>query len=429
MVVSLAAGAFLLLISLVLKSVVKDGLHPSVVFTMTWGLVLMAIGISQPFGYFQIGLEALLIILIGVIFYIAGSLAQIKRKSFYSGQVDYQIDYRKILIFCILLHAVMIPISFDEISSITQNSEDIYASAYRLREASVSGEEKVGFLVGNYLTLGLFFVPILLVGWIQRKLGIISFLLITVPWLVINVYVNGRSGIVTLLLCCIYIYLAQGKRISIRAIAVFALAFMAVLVAGNLLVGKIDATLDEGLFAVLLQSLVGFANYLMQGPILFSEYIKNPVAINPSWDALIFFCQILSKVEMCVLPVLHQDYMSFTRDGDIGNVYSVFFSIYPNYGWIGIIFFFWVYGLWSAFHHVRANNSLMHLLLAGFLFSACTLSIFSDAYGMNLYFFIKIIFIYLISRRVFAKKTSNSSNTGEISSQHKVPMAAISGGP
>jgi oligosaccharide repeat unit polymerase len=429
MIVSLAAGAFFLLISLVLKGVVKDGLHPSVVFTMTWGLVLMAIGVSQPFGYFQIGLEALLIILIGMVFYIAGSLAQIKRRSSYSEQVDYQIDYRKIIVFCILLHAVMIPISFNEIGSITQNSEDIYASAYRLREASVSGEEKVGFLVGNYLTLGLFFVPILLIGWIQRKLGIIAFLFIAVPWLVINVYVNGRSGIVTLLLCCIYIYLAKGRRISIRAIVVFAFSFMAVLVAGNLLVGKIDATLDEGIFSVLFQSLVGFANYLMQGPILFSEYIKNPVVINPSWDALIFFCQILSKVEMCVLPVIHQDYMSFTRESDIGNVYSVFFSIYPNYGWIGIVLFFWIYGFWSAFHHARANKSLMHLLLAGFLFSACALSVFTDAYGMNLYFFVKIIFIYLISKRVFSKKPSDSSHTGKISSQHEISMAAISGRP
>jgi len=426
MIFGFGSGLLFLAISFALRAVLKDGLHPSVVFTLTWGLVLSAIGLAQPFGYFQIGLEALLMIIFGAIFFVIGSLAKIKKKSFYSINPNYNINYRKVIIFCFFIHAAMLPISYVEISSITQNTDDIYSSAYRLREAAVSGEEKVGLLVGNYLTLGLFFVPILLVGRVQKKVGILNFLLLVMPWFLINIYVNGRSGIVTLLLCCIYIYLTQGRKISLIAVLVFALSFCLVLVAGNLLVGKIDATLDEGVSNVLSQSVVGFANYLMQGPILLSEYIKNPVTINPSWDALVFFCQILSKIDMCVPPVQHQDYMAFTKDGDFGNVYSVFFSIYPNYGWLGIAIFFWAYGFWSSFHHVLAKKSLLHLLMAGFLFSACALSIFSDAYGMNLYFFVKIILIYLVSKSVFSEKTSNSSYAGKIGAKHEVSLAAIS---
>lgn len=426
MAMNLLAGVLLLLIGFSLLKVVRDGLHPSVIFPSVWGGVLLAIVAGGSFGYLQVDTGGLLIILAGVICFILGSLLQVNKRIRQDKLTNYQINFKRVLIFCVLLHLIMLPISFSEISSITQGADDIYASAYRLREASVSGEERVGFLVGNYLTIGSFFVPLFLIGWMSKKIKLVTFLLVSSPWFVVNIYVSGRSGVVSLLLCCIYIYLINRKRISFSAASIFLLIFSLIIVIGNLLVSKIDAKLDESVFKVLSQSIAGFADYALQGPILLSEYIKNPVLINPSWDVLVFPCQLLEKVGMCVPPALHQEYMRFSDAGDVGNVYSVFFSMYPKYGLLGVVIFSGIYGLWFSFNHIRAKKSLINLFVAGYLFSASVTSVFSDTFGMSLYFFAKLFLIYLIAKRVFSSEKSDSSHTGEIGSKHEVSMATIS---
>ena len=177
MLLTLIVGTFLLLTATVCYRFRRDGLHPAVVFSSVWGVTLLFIGLAESFGYFQISPGALLLFILGISFFIAGALFG-KRVSMPEQKILlFNLDFKKIIWFCVALHTVMLPLSWAEVTQITGGAGDIFAAAYRLRAASVSGEEKVGAIVGNYLLSGLFFTPVLLIGWIQKKISLYIFLI------------------------------------------------------------------------------------------------------------------------------------------------------------------------------------------------------------------------------------------------------------
>lgn len=405
MTASIIFGTLFLLVTFVCMKVQRDVLHPAVVFPAVWGATLIMVGFAEPFGYFQISVNTFFVFTVGIFMFVAGATT-INNTSTYKYQRSiYNLDFRKIIWFCFLFHAVILPMAWFEIGKIGAGvgADNIFALAYRLRVASVSGEENVGPIVGNYLIGGLFFIPVLLLGWMHRQISFLCMVLLGLPWVMLNILVNGRSGIILLTFSIFYIYLSFKGKFSVKAILSFGIFFVAVLIAGNLLVGKIDAGIDDGLWIIARQSIRSFFDYLLQGPILFSRYVENPNEISPTWDALIFPCHLLNKFDLCVLPSLYQDFLDFSLEGEPGNVYSIFLSVYPKYGILGAVLIFYTYGVWAAFHHARRYSSLWHLLIASFLFSAIMLSVFNDGFGPNIYFFVKIILISVAASYVFKK--------------------------
>lgn len=409
MTISLLVGLVLFLTAYICFRTINDTLHPAIVFPAVWGLTISAIGLAEPFGYFQISPGTLLLFILGILSFMTGALLGKRAPKYIKNYPLYDLNFKKIALFCLVLHAVMLPSSWAEINQITAGADDVFASAYRLRTASISGEEKVGALVGNYLTTGLFFIPVLLIGLLQKSIKSWIFIALATPWVVLNMFVAGRSGLITLILASTYIYFRLGGNVTIKSVTAFFIPFISILIAGNLLVGKIDAGIGDGTWDILQQSLKGFFDYFLQGPILFSQYFENPNKINSTWDALIFPCHILEKFKLCTIPPLHQEFLLMSHSGDVGNVYSMFFSIYPKYNWLGLILISGLYGFFSSHFHNKINSSIFNIIIAGFIFSAILLSIYSDTFGPSIYFFLKI---FLISSFVsYAFKQSKNSST------------------
>lgn len=412
MLISLIVGIVLLLTAYNFFRIVRDALHPAVVFPAVWGVTITAIGLAEPFGYLQITPGTFLVFILGIFSFMAGALLGKKSPKYAGCMSTYNLDFTKIVWFCLALHAVVLPFAWSEIHKITIGAEDVFASAYRLRATSVNSEESVGAVVGNYLTLGLFFIPVLLIGWLQEKVRLWMLVVLSTPWIVFSIFIAGRSSLILLIFSLFYIYLSLNGKISLKSILVFTTFFIFVLISGNLLVGKIDADISNGFIEIFRQSIKGFFDYFLQGPILFSEYFDNKNKLKPTWDALIFPCHLLAKFDLCTLPSVHQGFMNFSRNGDNGNVYSLFFSIYPKYGWIGLILISGAYGFWAKYHHAKRFNSMFNLLISGFLFYASFLSIFSDGFGPSIYFFVKIFLISTVASFAFKQSKNSSVNPG-----------------
>lgn len=412
MLTSLIVGIIFLLIAFGLFKLFRDALHPTVVFTAVWAVTVATIGLAKPFGYFQISTGTFLVFILGIFSFVCGALCWGRFSKYQNCIPSYNLDFRKIAWFCLAIHAVMLPFSWIEINRITTGAANIFAIAYSLRVTSLSGEEKIGALVGNYLISGLFFVPVLLIGLLQKKIKLWMFVAFSVPWVLLNLLVGGRSGLIILIFTSIYIYLTSGLNISIKFIISFIFIFIFVLISGNLLVGKIDADIEDDFRIIIAQSIKSFFDYFLQGPILFSQYFENQKRITPTWDALIFPCHILEKFDLCKIPPLHQEFMNFSQNGDNGNVYSLFFSIYPNYGWLGLILITGIYGYWANYHYSKRYKSIFDRLMSGFLFSASLLSIYSDTFGPSVYFFIKIFIICVVVSYVFKQSKNSGVNPG-----------------
>ncbi|WP_422012291.1 O-antigen polymerase [Roseateles sp.] len=407
MAVTLVFGLLFLSLGLTAWRMTHDALHPAAWMPLTWGVVLVGIGSADGLGYLQADIAACATFAAGITCFIAGAIFSTRVTDNFSYFTSSEINYKRLTIAVLLLHAVMLPLWWQEINQIAGETEDLAALAFQLRVLSVSQGETVGPLVGNYLVLGFIVSPLLALGTARGRLPLILYLTPTLIWIGTNLLTNGRSALVQLIIALVYIRLRYGKKLNSSTLIGIVILFITIFSAGAILVSKGDVSEDSEADEIASAVTTNLLDYTLQGPILFSRYMDAPERLNPSWDALVFPCTLASKLDLCKAGPLHQEFLEFTHDGRIGNVYTVFFSIFPKYGWAGLILLMALYGAWATFHHKKAQNprSLIHILLASYLFSAIVLSIFSDLFLPSLYFFIKTCLVCLFIQHAFPAKS------------------------
>ena len=183
----------------------RDFSHPAVLFPLVWGGTLLLVGFASLFGFFSVSATALLLFAVGTLLFALGALSLPSKGRKARELPNLNINYQRVFWFCAALHAMFVPLALREIREITEGSVDIFAMAYQLRAMATTGERKVGALVGNYLLSGLFFVPLLQIGWMKKQLSWWKVCTLAAPWILLNLLVAGRSGLVTLVLALAYI--------------------------------------------------------------------------------------------------------------------------------------------------------------------------------------------------------------------------------
>jgi oligosaccharide repeat unit polymerase len=384
-----------------------------------WGVVLLLIGGLGPLiGFYELQVSALAVFTFGTLMFVLGSLiGDLITRHIEPGRpqnIVERLNYVGLAQFAVLAHLVMIPLWWADVKNITEGADSIFALAFELRYQAVTTNTTVGPLVGNYLLLGYILLPVLLVGALRKEISGWAVVAVGAPWVLQNLLTNGRAGTVLLFLVGTYIAIVMGRRIRIRVILASIVGFMALFGAGAILVGKSGIQADVPALDTAYLVLKNLVDYIVAGPILFSEYLSDKKAIVPSWDALVFPCQLLAKIGACTVPPQHQDFLDFGSNDQVANVYSVYFSIYPRYGIAGVTSITFVYGAWTAYHHSRNKDvlSFLHLVIGGYLFSATVLSIFSDYFFPSLYFFIKVVIfcfcLSIVTRAKFAMRLAQA---------------------
>ncbi|MBB5204472.1 oligosaccharide repeat unit polymerase [Inhella inkyongensis] len=410
-------GLGIFLIALLTWRVTRSVLHPGVSFPAVWAFTLILIEVAQPFGYFPVHLPALVLFLTGSLFFsvgawLGGRVARCEQPFPLTNPLP--ISLNLVVAFSWLLHALILPLWWQEVYAITEGAEDMFAFAYQLRIKSVYDAVTVGSLVGNYLVVGLILTPVLAIGVLRKQISFKTVALVCLPWVVTNLLTNGRAALVQLTLVLLYLRLLHNPGLPVLAIVKLLLLLTLLFGAGAVLVGKggIASSSDLGDIPELI--MLNLFDYALQGPILFSAYFENPHLINPTWDPFRVICSALQSPSWCEVGQLHQDFLYFGVGDRVGNVYSIFFSLFPSYGLAGTLGLLSAYGAWSAFHHRRATQgrSLFHILAAAHLFSAAVLSIFLDGFLAQLNFFVKVAFVCWLLPRVFVP-TSRGTPAGQ----------------
>jgi oligosaccharide repeat unit polymerase len=428
----MTAIIFLLLAGLMFRTV-GDVLHPAVTFPLNWGVILLLCGLAVQFGYLPVEIDALPTYYLGVCFFISGALISTKlSKELIKNRTTLfdinNFNYSRLFKICLVLHVFLLPQCYNEIVRITAGSKDLFEIAYKLRILSVTKQEVVNALVGNYSLSGLVIMPIMFVGAFAGRISIAKTMVVSIPWLIVNLLIGGRSGLMGFFTALTYYYFASGKTLSVRTVLLFFVGFSFVIIAGAQLVGKTDAKLDEGIGIVLTESTKSFLDYTLQGPILFSRYMAEEIQINPTWDALIFFSQMAEKIGVSIDEItIHQEFAAFGADGRVGNVYSIFLSILPKYGYLGVVGILFLYGFWAAYHHVRsrADISLADRLIAGYLFYAVVISFYLDSFGPSIYFLIKLVIITKVVEFVCYGTKHRSAHPRPARTEQTVPVGAV----
>ena len=400
----------LLLLGPIARAALRERLHPAVVFPVHWGIVLILILAAGPLGLYSVQPLAAALFVFGAVVFIGGSkagdhlaLVTTVGRSFNPWE---HLNYRRLMALCAVLHLIMLPMWWQEITTIAGETSDLLVIGFQVRYKTVLGEEAVGPLVGNYLVLGFVIVPILVVGAYRGFASGLAVFAIAAPWVMANLITNGRSALVQLIVALAYIIFTERKPVDARVILTGLGITFSIIGGGVLLVAKGNTSAEDPIGDIALAVLTNISDYLLQGPILFSRYFTDEIRITPTWDALVFPCTLLQYAGLCKVGAQHQDFSDFGQFDQIGNIYSVYFSIFPKYGLLGVVLILGGYGAWAAFHHRRhkSGQSIVHTLIAAYLFAAIPLSIFADYFAPNLNFLIKTAIIAALLQRFVSKR-------------------------
>ena len=408
----------LVLLAVAAKAIFRETVHPAVAFAAIWA-TLLALGIAAlQLEFHRIEPVAAGVFLVGALLFAFGAVLgerlaidgpAVTRNA--TSPID-RLNFPVIAAGAVILNIAMLPQWWAEVTRIT-DANDLLTIGFRMRWLTVLEVDGHGSLVGNWMVLGLIVTPILALGVFRGHLPAWVLLLACGPWVFANLISSGRAGVVQTVVAIAYLRAMEHKPIDVRSIFAVIAVFAVVFGGGVLLVQKSGATADSDTADLGLSVITNLLEYVAQGPILFSRWLAGMADITPTWDALLIPCKLLQAAGLCVAGGQHQEFSEFGEGFRVGNVYTVYFSILPKYGWIGLVYMLIIYGAWATFHHRRhaQRGHLFHTLLAAQLFSAVLLSGFADTFAPSLNFMAKTVITCALLERFFTLRSFPSTNS------------------
>lgn len=401
---ALVAGLILMFVTVLAYKATRDKIHPGVVFPFVWASALFAIAFLPLIGFYPVNGYALLLFLAGGILFslVSVSMHYLLIKRVYPPQ-KIIISLQNLNFVVLILFFTNLVVFYSAISDFMALGADIAQSAYVARQKSVQGEQVFSPLISNYMMFGLVIIPILTISLINEKFKILPYLLITLPWIGLILLFSGRASLISLLLVLMFIYYLIKREAPLRLFVYVGASFLLIIVAGALAVNKVDMAANESFGDTVVGFIRHIAAYAFQGPVLFSRYFDGDALVTANWSPFSSIQHILSLINLAPNPPgINLEFNRYGTEIDMdGNVYSLYFSLYPNNGTFGAFVILMSYAMASTYIYHRAKlGELVYVLLSAYIFSAIILSIFSDRFLTSAWFFIKLTIIVLLIKLI-----------------------------
>jgi oligosaccharide repeat unit polymerase len=228
----------------------------------------------------------------------------------------------------------------------------------------------------------------------SRMFGLIAIALIY------GLMAGGSSGAVSLALGVIGIDAVRHGGLRTRTIIVgltVAIVSFAV-VAAVLSKGNIEssASISENVSGTI--ELVGV--YLLGGVVAFDAVVQYPASITPVWSMWRVFQLTANKFGSSFdVPSIHAEYTDISNDYN-GNVYTMYFSYYPDYGLVGVCVIMVILGaLVTVIYQKAVHGNPRAVVLYAFVFSGIVLSGFSEYFFLGANFWFKAILYTMLAYR------------------------------
>lgn len=420
---SFAVGTILLMIGIISAMISRDKWSPASVFPLTWAFGLWGVGASEMLGFYPIESEALVLYVVGGLVFSTVGIAtyEVLRKSSKNtlsyGYFYKPINARKMVFFFCLLHLAVLPSIYIDLTSL---SPDLIQAAYIARRRSVEGDDVLGWAASNYLQIGTMLMPLFVVCYLKKWCSAYALLIISTPWALLILLASGRSGLLQLLIGVLFIWVIVRGKLSASFIMLVIGCFLLVLIGGAIATAKVAIDSDESVGEFVYAFLEHFAGYAFQGPILFARYFDGDISLEPLWSPFSSICHMLSFVGLCAPDPQHLAFNRYAPELE-GNVYSMYFSLYPKFGFIGVITFLSLYSAISTYTYFKAKAGNVYcMMLASFFMSSIVLSLFSDQISTSWWSLIKltalislVFFLFTDRKKIRRERALSNQSSGQ----------------
>jgi oligosaccharide repeat unit polymerase len=157
-----------------------------------------------------------------------------------------------------------------------------------------------------------------------------------------------------------------------------------------------SASLSENVSSTV--DLVGV--YVLGGVVAFDAVVQYPASITPVWSMWRVFQLTANKFGASFdVPPIHAEYTDISDDYN-GNVYTMYFSYYPDYGLVGVCVIMLILGaVVTVIYHKAVHGNPRAVVLYAFVFSGIVLSGFSEYFFLAANFWFKAILYTMLAYR------------------------------
>ncbi|EAR56465.1 hypothetical protein SKA34_20000 [Photobacterium sp. SKA34] len=408
MLYSLAGFCILSLYFLFITRIIKDKLSPPFVFTGTWVVCLFFLSFIMPYmGFYEISSFSVVLYILGSIIFSTVSIITIKTCNNVKFPVFFDIDtinFRRLLIFFVFASSLTLPFIYLDVTKYGSNLVEI---GQNIRFERIHGSGSViSPILQNWYLLSFLIIFILIYAVLKQKIKSKWLVLPVVFTLLPYLILEGRSAIIIQILCWSYLYVHVNKKISIKAVIFSGLILLFFIVSGSYLVSKVNVSNSSLIDDITLYTR-HILSYLYQGPILFDRYFSLHDKVAENWNTLNSFYYVMSKLGLYSGEIIQN--LEFNRFGydseDLGNVYTLYFSLYPHYSYLGVAFFLSFYSFIISLLYINSKKgSVFSLYMTSVFFSSMVLSVFMDGFGYQFYFLLKMLFFCILIKFFFTKR-------------------------
>ncbi len=416
---TLICAIVLLIFSLLNYRQAKSLFYPPFIFSCYWGLLLLLLAVL-PTSYYPLTNQTLLIFTTGIVFFSLGGLLFLKLAK--ATVMDYTThtnitneSYRhyitNLLIFGIIISLLLLPLYCYRLYTIAITANflpESFVAAHpitsffvQLRKIVVS-ENGLGpfkYLTAWFSFLGLIsLIEFYHYKSLKNKIVVGSYFVISLIYLLLS---TARIGMISFLFSFFSLYFILNQKLKLKVIIYASIMILVAFLVPALVLHKGGATTNSSIQNIM-HLLNNIKLYLLGGIVAFNEvtnYIDSLAQIFPHLYSLSFFFKIAHVfnndiyVPKAIFPFI---YMPSST-----NVYTIFFSWFLDFGWVGIISICFILGFIAAtcFHYAMKKNPLCMVLYACII-TGLLLSNFYDAFLVGLSYWIQLFTITFLVYKV-----------------------------
>jgi oligosaccharide repeat unit polymerase len=140
--------------------------------------------------------------------------------------------------------------------------------------------------------------------------------------------------------------------------------------------------------------------YVLGGVVAFDAVVQYPASITPVWSLWRVFKLTANKFGASFdVPSIHAEYTDISNEYN-GNVYTIYFSYYPEYGLAGVCVVMMILGgVLTVIYQKAVHGNPRAVVLYAFVFSGIMLSGFSEYFFLGANFWFKAVLYTLLVYR------------------------------
>ena len=214
-------------------------------------------------------------------------------------------------------------------------------------------------------------------------------------FLIYNALTAGRAGFASVLISLFAIEVIRRGRIPWRPLVGLGLVFVVAFFGLAILGGKAGASADESLAENMPALVEGLQLYTVGALVAFDNLYQHPSAIPPTQNIDRSFRILASKIGFRTdIPYLHPEFSTVGAFGINTNVYTIYFTYFPQLGTLGSLAMMLLLGVvvtWAYFKAIRGGPQAV--IMFAILFYGIPLSGYSENYFLNLNFLAKMLLV------------------------------------